>query len=104
MPHALREYLKDPFLNTFMYQINEKTGMYNQHDLFFSGHTSNLFLIAILFSKKYLKIIFIIITLIMASCLVLQHVHYSIDVLAAPFFSLLVVFLHKRLEPLFSSK
>ena len=90
--------LQDPFLNTFIYQINEKTQMYNQHDLFFSGHTANLFLVSILYQNKKLKYIFLIITFLMGACLVLQRAHYSIDVIFAPFFSLLALFLHKKIQ------
>merc|ERR1739848_548515 len=50
--------LEDPFLNTFIYQRNQETGMFNQHDLFFSGHTANLFLASILYQNKKLKYFF----------------------------------------------
>ena len=89
--------LKDPFLNTFMYQINEETGTYNQHDLFFSGHTANLFITSMLYQNKKLKYFFLVITFFTATFLVLQKAHYSIDVIFAPFFSLLAIFLHKKL-------
>ncbi len=90
--------LQDPFLNTFMYQINEETGTYNQHDLFFSGHTANLFLVSILFKNKKLKYIFLTLTFLMAICLVLQRAHYSIDVIFAPAFSLLAIYIHKKIK------
>ncbi len=90
--------LQDPFLNTFIYQINEKTQMYNQHDLFFSGHTANLFLVSILYRNKKLKYIFLIVTFLMGTCLILQRAHYSIDVLFAPLFSLMALFLHRKIK------
>ena len=92
--------LKDPFLNTFVYQLNEQTGMYNQHDLFFSGHTANLFLTSILYRNKKLKYFFLTVTFIMGVCLVLQRAHYSIDVVFAPFFALIALFLHKKIKRL----
>ena len=92
--------LEDPFLNTFVYQFNEQTGMYNQHDLFFSGHTANLFLISILYRNKKIKYFFLMVTFVMGVCLVLQRAHYSIDVIFAPFFSLLALFLHKKIKRL----
>ena len=45
--------LVDPILNTIFYQFNENTGMYNQHDLFFSGHIANLFIISLLTSTIF---------------------------------------------------
>ena len=92
--------LEDPFLNTFVYQFNEQTGMYNQHDLFFSGHTANLFLISILYRNKKIKYFFLTVTFIMGTCLVLQRAHYSIDVIFTPFFSLFALFLHKKIKRL----
>ena len=90
--------LKDPLLNTFMYQLNENTGLYNQHDLFFSGHTANLFLVSILYTDRRIKYFFLLITFLTATFLVLQRAHYSIDVLFAPLFSLLAVFIHKKIK------
>lgn len=90
--------LKDPLLNTFMYQLNENTGLYNQHDLFFSGHTANLFLVSILYTDKRIKYFFLLITFLTATFLVLQRAHYSIDVLFAPLFSLLALFIHKKIK------
>ena len=92
--------LKDPFLNTFIYQINKETGLLNQHDLFFSGHTANLFLASILYQNKKLKYFFLTVTFIMGACLILQRAHYSIDVMFAPFFSLTALFLHRRIKSL----
>ena len=80
-----------------MYQKNEVTGSYNQHDLFFSGHTANLFLTSMLYQNKKLKYFFLVITFFTATFLVLQKAHYSIDVIFAPVFSLLAIFLHKKL-------
>ena len=90
--------LKDPFLNTFLYQLNKNTGLYNQHDLFFSGHTANLFLVSILYRDKRLKYFFLLITFFMGTFLVLQRAHYSIDVLFAPLFSLIALFVHKKIK------
>lgn len=56
-------------------------------DLFFSGHTSTLFLLFLAAEHKGLKIFFSLATAFIALAVVLQHVHYSVDVLAAPFFA-----------------
>lgn len=54
-------------------------------DLFFSGHTANLALLAFLVDVKWLKYILGICTFIVAYLLLKQHVHYTIDIIAAPF-------------------
>tara|TARA_B100001250_G_C19722316_1_gene754415 strand:+ start:638 stop:1165 length:528 start_codon:yes stop_codon:yes gene_type:complete len=95
--------LKDPIMETFVYSQNPETGQYNRHDLFFSGHTANLFLLAIYFNKKRLKIFFIILAVIMAICLVLQQAHYSIDVISAPIFSLIAFFAIKKIKQIYRS-
>lgn len=70
-------------------------------DLFFSGHTSSMFILFLTANNKYLRIIFLAGTFIVGGCLLLQHVHYTIDVLAAPFFAYgsyrIVRLLHNRI-------
>lgn len=56
-------------------------------DLFFSGHTSTLFLLALVIPNRKLSAIFLLCTAIVGCSVLVQHVHYSIDVLAAPFFT-----------------
>jgi hypothetical protein len=73
--------LVDPFVEFF------GTGQLLTKDLFFSGHTATLFLLFLLTNLKYLKIFFLISTMIVGINVLLQHVHYSIDVFAAPFFA-----------------
>jgi hypothetical protein len=70
--------LNDPFVQIF------GTGKILTKDLFFSGHTATLLLLAIVSSNKKLKIIFIISTILVAFFVLAQHVHYTIDVVAAP--------------------
>ena len=53
-------------------------------DLFFSGHTSTMVLIYLHLDKKRDKIIAFIAALIVMSLLLVQHIHYTLDVLAAP--------------------
>jgi hypothetical protein len=58
-------------------------------DLFFSGHTANLILIGLILNHKiYSKAVFLC-AAIVGILLMVQHVHYSIDVFAAPFFAIL---------------
>ena len=90
--------LVDPILNTIFYQFNENTGMYNQHDLFFSGHIANLFIISLLYDNKKIKHFFFIITFVVGVLLVIQRAHYSIDVIFAPLFSLLALYIYNKLK------
>lgn len=73
--------LNDPFVEFF------GTGQLLTKDLFFSGHTATLFLLFLLAEKKFLKYFFLISTILVAVSVLLQHVHYTIDVFAAPFFA-----------------
>jgi hypothetical protein len=56
-------------------------------DLFFSGHTATLFLLFLAVKNKFIKIYLLISAVLVAVSVLLQHVHYSIDVFAAPFFT-----------------
>lgn len=58
-------------------------------DLFFSGHTANVALVAFVVPNALLKRIVAVAAVIVAFLLLVQHVHYTIDVIAAPFFSYL---------------
>ncbi|HWD90367.1 MAG TPA: phosphatase PAP2-related protein [Mucilaginibacter sp.] len=52
-------------------------------DLFFSGHTSILYLAYLCMERKKDKTIMLIATIAVACLLLVQHVHYTIDVVAA---------------------
>jgi hypothetical protein len=57
-----------------------------KNDLFFSGHTALPFLGFLIFRKqKIISTFFLIMTIVLASTVLLMHVHYSIDVFAALF-------------------
>ena len=53
-------------------------------DLFFSGHISTVSLIFLCLEKKSDKIIGFIAIIILAALLLVQHIHYTIDIMAAP--------------------
>jgi len=53
-------------------------------DLFFSGHTATMVMIYLCLEKRTDKIIALIAAFVVACLLLVQHVHYTIDVLAAP--------------------
>lgn len=73
--------LLDPFVEFF------GTGKTLTKDLFFSGHTATLFMLYLVSEKKILKNIFLISTIFVGISVLLQHIHYVIDVFAAPFFA-----------------
>ncbi len=54
-------------------------------DLFFSGHTSTLFLMFLCLERRNDKIIALIATIAVMCLLLVQHVHYTIDIITAPF-------------------
>lgn len=77
-------YLHDVFLDTFIYALG---GI--QRDLFFSGHVALLSLFLFFSKTLWLRYFFTIITLLVAAMLLFQKVHFSIDILFAPFFAFL---------------
>jgi hypothetical protein len=65
------------------------TGVFYGHnvitrDLFFSGHTSTLVLIFLCLEKRNDKILGFIAIIVVMVLLLVQHIHYTIDVVAAP--------------------
>jgi membrane-associated phospholipid phosphatase len=84
--------LNDPFVQFF------GTGKLLTKDLFFSGHTATLFLLFLVIDKKPYKQIFLFLTMLVGVCVILQHVHYFIDVFSAPFFTYGCYILVKRVR------
>lgn len=73
--------LNDPLVEFF------GTGQTLTKDLFFSGHTATLLILFLVSEKKIIKTTFLISTIVVAIAVLLQHVHYTIDVFAAVFFT-----------------
>ena len=76
--------LRDVLIENLFYQGNVLL-----KDLFFSGHTANLLLVAMLLDTKWMKKALVICGGIVGTLLMFQHVHYTIDIIAAPFFAYL---------------
>ncbi len=92
-PPAAMIILKDPFVEFF------GTGQTLTKDLFFSGHTATLFILLLVSEKKIIKAVFLINTMLVAIAVLLQHVHYTIDVFAAVFFTYTCYVIIKKIKP-----
>jgi hypothetical protein len=86
-------YLVDPILSLIVYQEVTVT-----KDLFFSGHTATMAILAFGVPNKFLKGLFVFGTMIMAGLLLKQHVHYTVDVLVAPFFAYVAWKMAEKIE------
>ena len=74
--------LRDQFLTSTFYAGNEYL-----KDLFFSGHAATLFLFYFFTINKPLKYMFLAAAIAVSIGVMVQHVHYSYDVMAAPIFA-----------------
>lgn len=84
--------LRDPITNIFY----GKTHSFITKDLFYSGHTSTQFLMFLCFKKKSDKNLALVSTAIVGLLVLIQHVHYSIDVFFAPLFTYFIYLISKR--------
>lgn len=67
-------------------------------DLFFSGHTGFPYLMALIFWESiYLRILFIILSIIFGATVLMGHLHYSIDVLSAFFITYTIFHIAKKI-------
>ncbi len=80
-PPAKMIILNDPLVEFF------GTGQTLTKDLFFSGHTATLLILFLVSENKIIKTVFLTSTIVVAIAVLLQHVHYTIDVFAAVFFT-----------------
>lgn len=80
--------LKDTVSNFFM---NSGSGGYIVKDLFFSGHVSAVMLFFFVAENRYIRMTLLVLAILIGSLILLQHVHYVMDVVAAPFFSFLAI-------------
>jgi hypothetical protein len=88
--------LNDPLANIFYGGIDK----FIKKDLFYSGHTSIQFFMFLSLTKRNDKIIAFIATLLIGSFVLIQHIHYTIDVLGAFVFTYLLFRVGKRITHL----
>lgn len=67
-------------------------------DLFFSGHTATMVLLLLLVRGRTLRLAMLLATIAVGTLVLVQRVHYSYDVLAAPFFAWLAYWLAGRVS------
>jgi hypothetical protein len=85
--------LRDPISSLFY----GGTEVFITKDLFFSGHTATQFLILLCLPQRRDKIIGVLATALVAIFVLLQHVHYTMDVLAALVFTYISYQLGRKL-------
>jgi len=83
--------LIDPISNTFY------GSKFVTKDLFYSGHTATQFLMFLCLKNKLDKLATLISTFLIGALVLVQHIHYTIDVLAAPLLTYLVFILVKKI-------
>jgi len=72
--------LKEPFVGLFT-----NGGRIISKDLFFSGHVSTILSLYFSVEQKQFKSMILVFSIMVGTLLLVQHVHYTIDVLVSPF-------------------
>lgn len=85
--------LKDPIAN-IAYGGN---GIFITKDLFYSGHTGNMFLFFLCLERKWDKIFALTASFLVGILVMIQHIHYSIDVITAFIFTYFIYLGAKKL-------
>lgn len=75
--------LRDPLIELYV-----RTSEPLRDDLFFSGHVATATLLVLATREPRLRAFFAVVACAIGGLLLRQHVHYTIDVVAAPFFAL----------------
>jgi hypothetical protein len=82
-PPANTIVLRDPFVQMFLHSDHVPT-----KDLFFSGHVATTYLLFLTAGNGWIKPVLLSAAVLLGVLLALQHVHYLIDLVAAPFFAI----------------
>ena len=85
--------LHDPLAEIFIYGEN----MAITKDLFFSGHTATMVFVCFYLPSAKERWWAILLSLLLVILLLIQHVHYSLDILAAPVFTLAAIWIVKKI-------
>jgi hypothetical protein len=92
-PHDLIP-ITDPISNIFY------GDSYVTKDLFFSGHTATQFLCFLCLQKNSYRFYALLATVLMGMMVLIQHVHYTVDVITAPVFAYLCYIASKKIANL----
>jgi membrane-associated phospholipid phosphatase len=84
--------LKDPIANI----VYGGKGVFITKDLFYSGHTGNMFLFYLCLQAKWDKIFALTASFLVGILVMVQHIHYSIDVIAAFIFTYFIYLAAKK--------
>jgi len=85
--------LREPVVQMFF----TTDGRIISKDLFFSGHMSTLLSLVFSVGQNIVRWVLVIFSIILAILLLVQHVHYTVDILAAPLGAWLGWYLSKRM-------
>mgnify|MGYP000013363735 FL=1 len=85
--------LHDPIAEMFIYGEN----LAITKDLFFSGHTATMVFVCYFLPSAIERKIAVVLTSVLGCLLLIQHVHYSLDILAAPIATWIAIRLARRL-------
>ena len=84
--------LIDPLINKTFYD-----GVFITKDLFYSGHTATMLLIFFCMENKILKLVGLLAAILVGGMVLVQHIHYTVDVLVVPFFTYTIYRLTKKI-------
>ena len=84
--------LHDPLAEIFIYGDN----LAITKDLFFSGHTATMVFVCFFLPTTKERWLAFGLSLVLVSLLLIQHVHYTLDVIAAPLFTLAAIWIVKK--------
>ena len=79
--------LRDPVVDFMGFHT-----VFLRRDLFYSGHFASVFLFFILAGKAWYRWLFLLCALVVGVLILVQHIHYSYDILGAVAFSYLSVY------------